>query len=111
MKKLIVFLFLILISCEKDEIIVEQTPTYNMVFEISQGVIKDGQDISFNTASTEQHQLTILLNNSVVTKEKFIPTIGLNTRKVYTKTLNAGIYKLVLQNGSQILNETLIVVE
>lgn len=111
MKKIVVFLFLIFISCERDEIIVEQTPTYNMVFEISQGVIKDGHDISFNTTSTDQHQLVILLDNSVVTKEKFIPTVGLNTRKVYTKTLNTGTYKLVLQNGSQVLKETLIVVE
>jgi plastocyanin len=111
MKKLLVFLFLVLISCEKEEIIIDTTPTYNMVFESNYQSIKDGQDISFITVSTDDHQLTIHLDNSVVTKEKFTPTLGLNTRKIFTKSLNSGEYKLVLQTGTQILNETLIVVE
>jgi hypothetical protein len=111
MKKLLLFLFLILISCQKDELIIESAPVFNMVFEVNQGTIKDGQDISFNIDSTEQHYLIVLQNNSVVTKEKFTPITGLNTRKIFTKTLNPGTYKLLLQKGSQTLNETLIVVE
>ena len=110
MKKYLVFLFLIIISCQKDEIM-EPPVLLNMVFENTENIIKDGQDISFNLVNIETYELILFKNTSVVSKEIFTSVEGINTRKIYTKILPSGNYQLVLQNGSQILNKTLIVVE
>ena len=89
MKKYLVFLLLVLVSCEKD--LIEPLPdptTQQMIFEMGEVSIQDAQDISFEIITNEQHQLIITNEeNSVVAKETFIPTVGLNTRKIYTKTL------------------------
>lgn len=111
MKKYLVFLFFIIISCQKDEIIMEPLVLLNMVFENTENIIKDGQDISFNLVNIETYELILFKNTSVVSKEIFTSVEGINTRKIYTKILPSGNYQLVLQKGSQILNETLIVVE
>ena len=111
MKKYLAFLFLIIISCQKDEIIMEPPVLYNMVFENTQNIITDGQDISFNIVDVDTYELILSKDNSVVSKEKFTSIQGVNTRKLYTKILPSGNYQLVLLKGSEQLQSTLIVVE
>ena len=104
MRKGFILLLLILFSCQKDEILViDQILTYTMIFEKDGIVVEDGQDISFEVLSTTQHQLIISTQDgSVLSKESFIPTLGLNTRKIYTKTLPKEKLVLTLQTTEEI---------
>ena len=55
MKKIWTFLLLILFSCQPDELmIVEPYPQYEMVFEVSESSVTDGQDISFEILVEEK---------------------------------------------------------
>lgn len=113
MKKLWVFLLLILFSCQPDELmIIEPYPQYQMIFEVSESSVVDGQDISFEIITNTQHQLIITNEeNSVVTKETFTPIIGINTRKIYTNSLPKGRFTLILKNQTSELNTTKINIE
>ena len=110
MKKFGILLLLILISCQKDEIIVEPTPQYTFIFE-TQTVVQDNQDIYLNIELEDTYQLVILQNNSVITKETFSGKVGINKRKIFTKTLKEGGYILQLLKGSEILQQTEITVK
>lgn len=110
MKKFGIFLLLIFISCQKDEILIEPTSQYTFIFD-THTTIQDNQEIYFNIESEDVYQLVILQNNSVVTKESFIGTVGTNKRKVFTKTLAKGVYTLQLVKGFKVLEETEIIVE
>ena len=111
MKKYLVFLLLILLSCQKDEIIIEPTPTTKLIFEMGEVSIQDGQDISFEVITNTQHQLIISTQEgSVITKETFTPMIGLNTRQLYTKSLPKGQLILSLHSDNE-LGKTVIIVE
>ena len=110
MKKYLVFLFLILISCEKDILEPLPQPTQEMIFEMGETIIQDGQDISFEIITNTPHQLIITNEeNSVVAKETFIPTLGINTRKIYTKSLGSGTYTLLLTNETSTSSVSIII--
>ena len=48
MKKYIIFLLLILVSCQPDEILLPNpNPIQEMIFDTNYSVVQDGQDISF----------------------------------------------------------------
>ena len=102
MKKYIIFLLLILVSCQPDEILLPNpNPIQEMIFDTNYSVVQDGQDISFKVSSTEKHQLVIKNEEgSVITKETFTPQVGINTRKLYTKSLPKGTLELILLNNS-----------
>ena len=112
MRKGIILILLILFSCQKDELmIVEPYPQYEMIFEESISKVVDGQEFSFEVSTTEEHTLIISQqNNSVITKESFTPTIGLNTRILYTKSLPKGQLILSLHSDNE-LGKTVIIVE
>ena len=110
MKKYLVFLLLILLSCQKDEIIIQPIPTTKLIFEMGEVSIQDAQDISFEIITNEQHQLIISTQEgSVITKETFTPIIGLNTRQLYTKSLPKGQLILSLHSDNELTRTTIIV--
>lgn len=113
MKKYLIFILLILFSCQKDELFVgPEVETYEMIFESSISKVIDGQEFSFEVTTTEIHQLIIThQNGSVITKESFTPTIGLNTKTIYTNTLPKGELYFILQNKTTELGKTTIIVE
>lgn len=112
MKKYIVFLFLIFMSCEKDIIEISDIPTQTMVFDLDEVFIQDGQDISFKIIANRPHQLIITNEeNSVVAKETFTPTLGINTRKIYTKSLSPNIYNLILMGSESEIGRVKIIVD
>lgn len=112
MRKYIVFILLILLSCQKDEIIIEPTPTYNLIFEMGEVSIQDAQDISFEIITNEQHQLIITTQDgSVITKESFQPEIGLNTRKIYINSLPKETLVLKLVNQTEEVSSVSIIIE
>lgn len=114
MKKYLVFILLILLSCEKDEIIIEETlPTHQIIFDMDMVNITDGQEFSFYTTSSELHILVISkIDGSVISKESFTSKIGINSRKIYTKSLPKETLKLSLLNSvKEEIYKTNIIIE
>ena len=113
MRKNLIFILLILFSCQQDDLmIVEPYPQYEMIFEESISKVVDGQEFSFEVSTTEEHTLIIShQNNSVIAKESFTPTMGLNTRILYTKSLPKGELNLSLVNDSLEIAKTTIIIE
>ena len=112
MKKYLILILVIgLLSCERD-FIEPPLPQETSIFDVQQSLVDDGQDILFKVSSTEKHQLIIKNENgSVVAKESFIPEVGINTRKIYTKSLPKGEMVLILRNTTIELFKTNIIVE
>lgn len=113
MKKSLILLLLILFSCQKDEIFnpIEE-PQTQLIFEEPISRVSDGQILFFEVNSTEKHQLIISYENgNVLTKESFIPQMGLNSRTIYTKVLPKGTFILDLTDSTKILQSTQIVIE
>jgi hypothetical protein len=109
MKKYLMFVMLIVFSCQPEELmIVEPLPQYEMIFEESQSSVTDGQEYSFEIVSEEEHQLVISKDGSVITKESFLPTLGINTKTIYTKSLPNDLLKLELINSTGVIKNTLI---
>ena len=112
MRKSLIFILLILFSCQKDELmVVEPYPQYEMIFEESISKVVDGQEFSFEVTSIDNHQLIIKNGISVITKESFNSTMGLNTKILYTKSLPKGELNLSLVNDSLEIAKTTIIVE
>jgi len=113
MRKSLIFILLILFSCQPDELmIVEPYPQYQMIFEESISKVVDGQEFSFEVLTEGKHELIIAdKNGSVITKESFIPIDGLNTRYLYIKTLPKGELQLSLSDSSNVVKSTSIIVD
>lgn len=113
MRKSLIFLLILTLSCQKDELmIVEPYPQYQLIFEGSMSKVVDGQEFSFEVSSIEEHTLIIShLNNSVIAKETFIPSEGLNTRVLYIKSLPEGELNLILLHLDSELKRTTILIE
>lgn len=110
MRKSIVLILLILFSCQKDELqIVEPYPQYNMIFEETESKVTDGIEISFETQSENEHILYILKSSSVLTKEKFSPQVGVNTKVIYTNTLPKEKLVLVLKTPIEEITTNIII--
>lgn len=113
MRKILLFILLIVVSCQPDELmVVEPYPQYEMIFEESISNVVDGQEFSFEVSSNDEHMLIISHpNNSVIAKESFTPTIGLNTKILYTKSLPNGELNLTLTLSEEEIEKTIIIVE
>ena len=108
MRKYII-IFLILVACQPEELmIVEPLPQYEMIFEESKSSVTDGQEFSFEVVSEEEHQLVISKDGSVISKESFLPTLDINTKKIYTKSLPIDLLQLELINSNGVIKSTFI---
>ena len=109
MKKYLMFVMLIVFSCQPDDLMeVTPLPQYEMIFEESESSVTDGQEFSFEIISEEEHHLVISKDGSVITKESFLPTLGINTKTIYTKSLPNDLLKLELINSTGVIKNTLI---
>jgi len=100
MRKYIILILFVILSCQPEELmIVEPLPQYEMIFEESESSVTDGQEFSFEIISEEEHHIA---------KESFLPTLELNTRKLYTKSLPNDLLKLELINSSGVIKNTFI---
>ena len=113
MRKYIVLILFIILSCQPEELmIVEPLPQYEMIFEETESSVRDGQEYSFEVLTTEEHILLITeLNGSVISKETIIPTIGINTKIIYTKSLPKEELYLSLISSDIEIEKTTIIVE
>ena len=113
MRKYIVLILFVILSCQPEELmVVEPMPQYEMIFEESISNVVDGQEFSFEVSSNDEHMLIIShLNNSVIAKESFTPTMGLNTKILYTKSLPKGELNLTLILSEEEIEKTIIIVD
>lgn len=112
MRKYVLIIFLFLMACEPDMIAeISSINTTEIIFDSNEVSVTNGQDISFDITETTQHQLIITKQDgSVLSKESFIPTLGLNTRKIYTKTLPKERLQLILVNDNETIKKTFILI-
>ena len=110
MKKYLILILLLLVACQKDEIgIVEpEVIEYEMIFEESQSSVTDGQEYSFEISVEEEHQLILSKDGNVIAKESFLPTLGINTKAIYTKSLPIDLLKFELINSTGVIKTTFI---
>tara|TARA_B110000211_G_scaffold128023_1_gene147077 strand:+ start:35 stop:373 length:339 start_codon:yes stop_codon:yes gene_type:complete len=109
MKKYIIFIVFLILSCQPDELmLIEPYPQYEMIFEESESVVTDGQEYSFEILSEEEHYLIISKDGSVISKESFLPTLDINTKKIYTKSLPTDLLQLELINSNGVIKSTFI---
>ena len=98
MKKFIVILFFILVSCQKDYIDETTIPSF---FD------KDNQELSINQIIDFElpkdgiyFLLFIDLQGNLIARERFNGTEGLNTRTIYVGLLEQDEVYLMLYNGN-----------
>jgi hypothetical protein len=104
MKKLLLILsiFLVFTSCI-DEVI-EQVPPPDIiktsVFDVKESRVIDGQDIYFTLSSAGLYTLTLIdkETNQVISRERFNGTIGENTKKIYTNSIQSRYLYLLLED-------------
>ena len=112
MKKLLFILILSLIACKKVLVAPVQLKVNN-VFDASQNIITDGQEIQFDLTKNGVYTLTIgdSTTNQVLTRERFNGQIGINKKKIYTKSLSVKYLYLLLEdeNKSKVGKTTIIV--
>jgi len=111
MKKLLLILLLTLGACKKIDI--QPTPQTIDIFNVTESTITDKSDISFklNTAGIYVVKLIDKNTEQVITKEKINGKVGVNTIKIYTRTIPVKYLYLILddEGGNQINKTTIII--
>ena len=112
MRKLVLFLFILIVSCQKDEIIVAPQPQPIVyVFDNSNTIISNGTEIIINLDYEGTHSLTIENTDGVIGREQFQGSIGDNTLTIYTSVLPKGPSTLILENESGIVDNVSIIIQ
>ncbi len=103
MKRLgIVMIFcLLLVGCRKFDI-EPLPPKVEDIFSVKEAQVSDGQDIKFNLQADGIYTLTLTDNTTeqVLMREKIIGKSGLNSFKMWTKTLQSKYLYLSLEDES-----------
>jgi hypothetical protein len=113
MKKILLILSLSLIACKKTAPVIV-TPTTTNVFSTSQNSVDNGQEIQFELPKNGVYTLTMgdTLTNQVLTREKFNGQIGINKKKIYTKSFSIKYLYLLLEDDSKNkIGKTIIIVK
>lgn len=113
MKKILFILGLSLIACKKTAPVVV-TPTTTNVFSVSQSSVDNGQEIQFELTKNGVYTLTMsdTLTNQVLTRERFNGQIGINKKKIYTKSFSIKYLYLLLEDESKNkIGKTIIIVK
>jgi hypothetical protein len=106
MKKIIIILFLSLVSCKKTQVPPTPQPINKEFFNSPENNVKNGDIINFTLTTVGVYTLTMIdtVQNQVITREKFTGKIGINSLKIFTNTLPTKYLSVVLkdQNNQQI---------
>ena len=103
MKKILFILVLTLVGCRKvAPVIVTPVATTN-IFSKSENTIDNGQEIQFDLTKSGVYTLTLgdSVTNQVLTRERFNGQIGINKKKIYTKSFSIKYLYLLLQDESK----------
>jgi hypothetical protein len=103
MKKLIFILILSLTACTKIEVVPTPPPTNVKIFDVRESSVENGQEIQFELTQNGIYTMTIgdSVSNQVLTRERFTGQIGINKKKIYTKSFSIKYLYLLLQDESK----------
>ena len=103
MKKVIFILFLSLAACTKIEVVPTPPPTNVKIFDVAESSVENGQEIQFELTQNGVYTMTIgdSVSNQVLTRERFTGQIGINKKKIYTKSFSIKYLYLLLQDESK----------
>lgn len=112
MKKLLLILLLALGSCKKIDI--QPTPLQvTDIFSKTESIITKDSDISFNLNKSGIYVFKLIDKNTdqVIAKEKINGKVGMNTIKLYVRTIPIKYLYMVLddEGGNQINKTTIII--
>jgi hypothetical protein len=114
MKKILFILVLTLVGCRKvAPVIITPIVTTN-VFSKSENTIDNGQEIQFDLTKNGVYTLTMgdSVTNQVLTRERFNGQIGINKKKIYTKSLSVKYLYLLLEDENKSkVGKTIIIVK
>ena len=114
MKKILFILVLTLVGCRKvAPVIVTPVVTTN-IFSKSENTIDNGQEIQFDLTKSGVYTLTLgdSVTNQVLTRERFNGQIGINKKKIYTKSLSVKYLYLLLEDENKSkVGKTIIIVK
>jgi hypothetical protein len=114
MKKILFILILGLVACKKVEVIPTPPPVNTNIFAVSESSVENGQEIQFELTKNGVYTLTLgdSINNQVLTREKFNGQIGINKKKIYTKSLSVKYLYLLLEDENKSkVEKTIIIVK
>jgi hypothetical protein len=116
MKNIIILCCIIfLISCTKVlNAPVQFKPNSTDFFANTTNTISNGDSITFNLPISGTYILSMVdtIQNQVVSREKFMGKMGLNTLNIYTKTLTQTYLTVVLMdNNNNQINKTKIIIK
>ena len=114
MKKILFILSFSLIACKKVEVIPTPPPVNVKIFSVAESSVENGQEIQFDLTKTGVYTLTIgdSITNQVLTRERFNGQIGINKKKIYTKSLSVKYLYLLLEDDSKNkIGKTIIIVK
>jgi hypothetical protein len=103
-----------IIACRKVEVRPEPKPITTNVFNNAKNTIDNGQEIQFDLTKNGVYTLTIgdSTTNQVLTRERFNGQIGINKKKIYTKSLSVKYLYLLLEDENKSkVGKTIIIVK
>ena len=100
MKKLLLILFILIFTSCVQEVIEPMPPTTQSIFDVRESMVVDGQSIQFKLPSAGLYTLTLIdkETNQVISRERFNGTIGENTKKIYTNSIQSRYLYLLLED-------------
>jgi hypothetical protein len=113
MKKIIFILILSLVACRKTQVVPIPQPNVK-IFDVRESSVENGQEIQFDLTKSGVYTLTIgdSVTNQVLTREKFNGQIGINKKKIYTKSLSVKYLYLLLEDENKSkVEKTIIIVK
>jgi hypothetical protein len=103
-----------IIACRKVEVRPEPKPITTNVFNNAKNTIENGQEIQFDLTKNGVYTLTMgdSTTNQVLTRERFNGQIGINKKKIYTKSLSVKyLYLLLEDENKNKVGKTIIIVK
>ena len=114
MKKILFILALTLVGCRKVAPVIVTPVTTTNIFSKSENTIDNGQEIQFDLTKNGVYTLTMgdSTTNQVLTRERFNGQIGINKKKIYTKSLSVKYLYLLLEDENKSkVGKTIIIVK
>ena len=112
MKKVLLILLLALGACKKID--VQPTPPQvTDIFSVTESTVADNSDILCQLTTPGLYIIKLVDKNTdqVIAKERINGKVGMNTIKIYTRTLPVKYLYLILDdNGGNQINKTTIII-
>lgn len=73
------------------------------IFDVRESSVENGQEIEFDLSKSGVYTLTLgdSINNQILTRERFNGQIGINKKKLYTKSFSIKYLYLLLEDDSK----------